>query len=85
MLPLSKTGMIIAALFCFILSYGDFVAPFYLGGSQEPTLPILILDTTKSGQQWPRAAVVAIMMMATLFTIAFAAIGLAYRKGKGAR
>jgi len=80
-LPLSKTGFIVAALFCFILSFGDFVAPFYLGGSQEPTLPILILDTTKSGQQWPRAAVVAIVMMATLFTIAFAAIALAYRKG----
>lgn len=84
-LPLSKTGMIIAALFCFILAFGDFVAPFYLGGSQEPTLPILILDTTKSGQQWPRAAVVAIMMMVTLFTIAFAAIALAYRKKGGAR
>ena len=84
-LPLSKTGFIVAALFCFILSFGDFVAPFYLGGSQEPTLPILILDTTKSGQQWPRAAVVAIMMMLTLFAIAFAAIVLAYRKRGGAR
>ena len=38
-LPLSKTGMIIAALFCFILAFGDFVAPFYLGGSQEPYRP----------------------------------------------
>jgi spermidine/putrescine transport system permease protein len=84
-LPLSKTGMIVAAIFCFILSFGDFVAPFYLGGSQEPTLPILILDTTKSGQQWPRAAVVAIMMMGTLFTIAFAGIALAYRKRRGAK
>jgi spermidine/putrescine transport system permease protein len=44
-------------------------------------LPILILDTTKSGQQWPRAAVVAVMMMGTLFTVAFAAIALAYAKG----
>ena len=61
------------------------MAPFYLGGSQEPTLPILILDTTKSGQQWPRAAVVAIMMMGTLFAIAFAGIALAYRKPKGAK
>lgn len=83
-IPLSKTGLIIAAIFCFILSFGDFVAPFYLGGSQETTLPILILDTTKSGQQWPRAAVVAIMMMATLFAIAFTGIALAYRKRKGA-
>ena len=79
-IPLSKTGLIVAAIFCFILSFGDFVAPFYLGGSQEPTLPILILDTTKSGQQWPRAAVVAIIMMATLFTVAFTGIAVAYRK-----
>ena len=84
-IPLSKTGLIIAAIFCFILSFGDFVAPFYLGGSQEPTLPILILDTTKSGQQWPRAAVVAIMMMVTLFVIAFTGIALAYRKRKGSK
>lgn len=78
--PLAKTGLIVAALFCFILSFGDFVAPYYLGGSKPPTLPILIIDTTKSGQQWPRAAVVAIVMMVTLITIAFAAITLAYRK-----
>jgi spermidine/putrescine transport system permease protein len=78
--PLARTGLIVAALFCFILSFGDFVSPYYLGGSKPPTLPILIIDTTKSGQQWPRAAVVAVMMMVTLFTVAFAAIMLAYRK-----
>ena len=78
--PAAKTGLIVAALFCFILSFGDFVAPYYLGGSKPPTLPILIIDTTKSGQQWPRAAVVACMMMVTLFVIAFTAIWLAYRK-----
>lgn len=79
-LPAGKAGFVIAALFAFILSFGDFVAPFYLGGSNPPTLPILIIDTTKAGQQWPRAAVVAVMMMVTLFTIAFAAIMFAYRK-----
>lgn len=79
-LPLARTGMIVAALFCFILSFGDFVSPYYLGGSKPPTLPILIIDTTKSGQQWPRAAVVAVMMMATLFAVAFGAIWYAYRK-----
>ena len=79
-IPLAKTGLIVAALFCFILSFGDFVSPYYLGGSKPPTLPILIIDTTKSGQQWPRAAVVAVVMMATLITIAFAALALAYKK-----
>lgn len=81
-LPAAKTGIIIAAVFCFILSYGDFVAPYYLGGSKPPTLSILIVDTTKSGQQWPRAAVVAVMMMVTLLTVAFAAIMYAYREKK---
>ncbi|MEM7224313.1 MAG: ABC transporter permease [Pseudomonadota bacterium] len=78
--PLAKVGLIIGAVFCFILSFGDFVSPYYLGGSKPPTLPILIIDTTKSGQQWPRAAVVAIMMMITLLTVAFTAIALAYRR-----
>ena len=56
------------------------MAPYYLGGSKPPTLSIMIVDTSKSGQQWPRAAVVAIMMILTLLTAAFTAIGFAYRK-----
>ena len=79
-IPLAKVGLIIGAVFCFILTFGDFVSPYYLGGSKPPTLPILIIDTTKSGQQWPRAAVVAVMMMVTLFIVAFAAIAAAYRR-----
>jgi len=79
-MPLAKTGLVVAAVFCFILSFGDFVAPYYLGGSKPPTLSIMIIDTSKSGQQWPRAAVIAIMMIVTLLTVAFAAIGYAYRK-----
>ena len=79
-LPAAKVGMIVAALFCFILSFGDFVSPYYLGGSKPPTLSIMIIDSTKSGQQWPRAAVIAVMMILTLLGVAFAAIGTAYRR-----
>lgn len=81
-IPSAKIGLIIGAVFCFILSFGDFVAPYYLGGSKPPTLSILIIDTTKSGQQWPRAAVVAVCMIATLFAVAFAAIAAAYGRTK---
>ncbi|MCC0016717.1 MAG: ABC transporter permease [Rhodobiaceae bacterium] len=81
-IPSAKVGLVIAALFCFILTFGDFVSPLYLGGGDPPTLSILITDTTKSGQQWPRAAVIALTMIATLLTVAFAAIGYAYR-GRG--
>ena len=81
-IPAAKTSLIIAATFCFILSFGDFVSPYYLGGSKPPTLSILIIDTTKSGQQWPRAAVVAITMIVTLLVVAFTAVSIAYRKPK---
>ncbi len=79
-IPLAKVGIIVAAVFTFILSFGDFVSPYYLGGSKPPTLSILIIDTTKSGQQWPRAAVIAITMIVTLLAVMFTAVGAAYRK-----
>lgn len=80
-IPSARTGLVIAALFAFILSFGDFVSPVYLGGGEPTTLSILITDTTKSGQQWPRAAVIALTMIGTLMLVAFAAVKFAY-KGK---
>jgi spermidine/putrescine transport system permease protein len=78
--PAARTGLVLGAAFAFIMTFGDFVSPFYLGGSKPPTLTILIIDTTKSGQQWPRAAVVAIMMILTLFAVATAALRAAYAR-----
>lgn len=80
-LPSMKASLIVGWLFAFILSFGDFVSPTYLGGGASPTLSNLIIDTTKSGQQWPRAAVVAIMMIVSLLGTSLLAIALAY-KGK---
>jgi len=79
-IPAAKVGLIIAALFCFILTFGDFVSPLYLGGGSPTTLSILITDTTKSGQQWPRAAVIALVMIVTLLGVAFTAIRYAYKE-----
>lgn len=78
-IPSARVGLVIAALFAFILCFGDFVSPIYLGGGEPTTLSILITDTTKSGQQWPRAAVIALTMIATLMAVAFAAIRFAYK------
>ena len=77
-IPSARVGLVIAALFCFILTFGDFVSPVYLGGGDPTTLSILITDTTKSGQQWPRAAVIALTMIGTLLIVAFAAVRFAY-------
>ena len=81
-IPAMKASLVVAWLFAFILSFGDFVSPSYLGGGGSPTLSNLIIDTTKSGQQWPRAAVVAIAMIFTLVATSIFAVGYAYKGRK---
>lgn len=79
-IPAAKAGIVIAGLFAFIFVFGDFVAPTYLGGGSYTTLSILIADTVKSGQQWPRAAVISVIMIVTLLAVALAAVKFAYRR-----
>lgn len=79
-IPAAKVGLVVAALFAFILSFGDFVSPTYLGGGNPPTLSIMVTDITKGGLQWPRAAVVALTMIVTLLVVAFGAISYAYKE-----
>lgn len=81
-IPGARAGLTLAALFPFILIFGDFASPIYLGGATSQTLSILITDLTKAGQQWPRAAVVAVTMIASLLSVALAAVLFAYRKPK---
>lgn len=82
-IPAARIGLILAATFAFILSFGDYVSPAYLGGGRPPTLSILIVDQTKSGNHWPRAAVVAVTMVLTLITVLFAALFAAYGRPGG--
>lgn len=77
-IPSARTGLILAATFAFILSFGDFVSPSFLGNNKPPTLSVLMVDAVKSGSQWPRAAVVALTMVATLLFVAFLAMNFAY-------
>lgn len=81
-IPSARIGLILAAAFAFILSFGDYVSPVFLGGSSPPTLSILIVDQAKSGNNWPRAAVVAVVMIVTLITVLFSALALAYGRGR---
>ena len=83
--PSAKVGLILAATFAFILCFGDFVSPVSLGGSKPPTLSILIVDTVKQGNHWPRAAVIALTMVVTLIVVAFTALYFAYGHGRARR
>lgn len=83
--PAARTGLVLAATFAFILSFGDYVSPTLLGGGKPPTLSILIADQVKSGNHWPRASVVAVIMVATLTVSLLAMLRVAYGGQERAR
>ncbi|WP_035103364.1 ABC transporter permease [Devosia sp. LC5] len=84
LLPSIRNAIVLAASTAFILSFGDYVSPLFMTGSNPPTLSILIVDTVKSGSQWPRASVIGITMLAALILV-FVAGQLLTRTGKGAQ
>jgi len=81
--PSAKIGLIVAGTFAFVLAFGDYMAPALLGGSRPPTLSILLTDQVKSGNHWPRASVVAVVMILTLLGVVLSMLALAYRKNGG--
>ncbi|WP_246057723.1 ABC transporter permease [Arenibacterium halophilum] len=79
-LPAARPGLTLGLLFAFLLSYAEFVSASYLGGGAFQTLPILVTDLVRAGQQWPRAAVVSLLMIASLLVTAFVTVLWAYRE-----
>jgi ABC-type spermidine/putrescine transport system permease subunit I len=78
-LPSARVGLIVGAAFAFLLAFGDFVSPAFLGGGKWPTLSILLVDLVKSASDWPRASVVALVMVASLLAVLLAALAAAYQ------
>ncbi len=77
-IPAARNGIVLAAAFAFVLSFGDLISPQVLGGSNPPTLSILIVDQVRGGLQWPRASVIAIVMVLTLVVTVSLAMSMAY-------
>jgi spermidine/putrescine transport system permease protein/putrescine transport system permease protein len=65
-LPAIRPALMLAGSTAFLLSFGDYISPLFMTGSKPPTLSILIVDTVKSGAQWPRASVIGVAMLAIL-------------------
>jgi spermidine/putrescine transport system permease protein len=66
LLPAIRPAIVLAATTTFLLAFGDYVSPVFMTGSKPPTLSILVVDTVKSGSQWPRASVVGVAMLVVL-------------------
>jgi ABC-type spermidine/putrescine transport system permease subunit I len=77
-IPSARVGLILAAALAFVMCFGDYISPQFLGGSKPPTLSILIADQVKSGNHWPRASVVAVTMIATLMVVLGVLLRIAY-------
>lgn len=82
LIPAARVGLIVAAAFAFVLAFGDYISPLLLGGSKPPTLSVLLADQVKSGNHWPRAAVIAVVMVLTLMTVLLIMLGVAYGQGR---
>jgi len=54
--PSVRPAIALAATTTFLLAFGDYISP----------LSILIVDTVKSGSQWPRASVIGVAMLVML-------------------
>ncbi|WP_342642918.1 ABC transporter permease [Rhodoligotrophos ferricapiens] len=79
-IPSAKVGLVLGAAFAFVLAFGDFVSPQLLGGSNPPTVSLLVIDQVRAGSHWPRASVIALIMIATLLVVVSAAMSIAYRR-----
>lgn len=82
--PSAKIGIVFGISFAFILAFGDFIAPTLLGSGKGVTLSILLNESIKSGADFPSAAVIALIMIATLIAGVFASFRLAFPPKKEA-
>ena len=66
MLPLTLPGIMVAALFSFLLSWSQYLSTLIIGGGRVTTLPILLFALMGSGDR-PVAAAVSIVFVAPAF------------------
>jgi len=66
MLPLSLPGIMVAALFSFLLSWSQYLSTLIIGGGRVATLPILLFALMGSGDR-PVAAAVSVVFVAPAF------------------
>lgn len=68
-LPLSMPGVIAGLTFTFCLSFGDFVAPFLVGGPNGFMIANIVQSQFGATLNWPLGAALSIVMLAIVLTI----------------
>ncbi len=72
-LPLALPGIAIAAVLCFILCMNAFATPLLLGGPHFQMMAPLLFWAFSSDNNWPFAAAIAFILMATTLLLTAAA------------
>jgi len=70
-LPLSMPGVTAAALLVFVTALGFFIAPALLGSARETMITQLVIQQVLEMVNWPFAAVLCLMLLATALAIFF--------------
>ena len=65
-LPMILPGIVVAALFCFLLSWSQYLSTLIIGGGRILTLPILLFSLMNSGDR-PVAAAVSLVFILPAF------------------
>lgn len=71
-LPISVPGMVAGGIITFALSFGDFVAPALVGGSDSVMISNIVINLLGVAFDWPMAAAIGIVVIAfglTLITV----------------
>ncbi len=68
-LPLSMPGVIAGATFTFCLTFGDFIAPFLVGGPNGMMVANVITSQFGASMNWPLGAALSIIMLFVVLTI----------------
>lgn len=63
LLPLSARGVMTAATFVFLLSFGFFITPAVLGGAKSTNLSMLIDNFVSEQLVWPMAAAASMILL----------------------
>ncbi len=78
MLPMIYPGIIVAALFSFLLSWSQYLSTLIIGGGKMLTLPILLFSLMDSGDRPVAAAVSLVFILPALLAL----MGSAHKLGR---
>jgi ABC-type spermidine/putrescine transport system permease subunit I len=78
--PLARGALLAGFIFAFMMAMGDFVAPALVGGGARPTLSVMIVNTIQGQSNFPRASVIAVIMLVTLIVVLFLIDRLMFRR-----